>query len=87
MGPYAPTWPNHVRGRAGVEPPPKGVEFIALGSFGPGPARGHTPCTPPHLIQRGKSPNDAIGDGCRIWQLMPKSMDAPRVHPGEGLRG
>ena len=35
MGPYAPTWPNHVRGRAGVEPPPEGVEFIALGNYYP----------------------------------------------------
>ena len=42
MGPYAPTWPNHVRGRAGVEPPPKGVEFIALGSWPRTGERTHT---------------------------------------------
>ena len=42
MVPHVPTWPNHVRGRAGVEPPPKGVEFIALGSWPRTGERTHT---------------------------------------------
>ena len=83
MGPYAPTWPNHVRGRAGVEPPPKGVEFIALGSWPRTGERTHTMyAAPPD--PKGKSPNGPKTNGCRVLHLAPKSMGTPIVHPWSG---
>ena len=77
MGPYAPTWPNHVRGRAGVEPPPKGVEFIALGSWPRTGERTHTMyAAPPD--PKGKIPK---------WSERPNQWTPLSSTIGQGRRG
>ena len=47
------------------------AKFIALGSYSQDRPVDNTPFRPPHLIQRGKSPNGLTTNGCRVLQLHP----------------